>query len=159
MTTVSRVEAIPVSYPEPNDFDATRHLCLVRLTDSDGRVGWGEAVTMFESAVYARYEVSGPGAAAWLDHLLAAKLPSVGRVRLAPMLNPSDNLMGDLTVSRLGEDRFWLVGSYYLQAWHMRWFADHLPAQGVTIQNLSDNWMGFAISGPKSRTLIRTQGR
>jgi dimethylglycine dehydrogenase len=36
----------------------------------------------------------------------------------------------------------------------MRWFADHLPGQGVTIQNLSDNWMGFAISGPKSRILI-----
>jgi dimethylglycine dehydrogenase len=113
-----------------------------------------EAVTMFESAVYARYEVSGPRAAAWLDYLLAAKLPAVGRVRLAPMLNPSGNLMGDLTVSRLDEDRFWLIGSYYLQTWHMRWFADHLPGQGVTIRNLSDNWMGFAISGPRSRTLI-----
>ena len=86
-----------------------------------------EAVGMFESAIYARYEVSGPGAAAWLDHLLAAKLPKVGRVRLAPMLNPSGNLMGDLTVSRLAEDRFWLIGSYYLQTWHMRWFTEHLP--------------------------------
>ena len=71
-----------------------------------------EAVGMFESAIYARYEVTGPGAAAWLDRLLAAKLPKVGRVRLAPMLNPSGNLMGDLTVSRLAEDRFWLIGSY-----------------------------------------------
>ena len=112
-----------------------------------------EAVGMFESAIYARYEVSGPGAAAWLDHLLAAKLPKVGRVRLAPMLNPSGNLMGDLTVSRLAEDRFWLIGSYYLQTWHMRWFTEHLPQQGVTIRNLSDDWMGFAISGPKSRDI------
>jgi L-alanine-DL-glutamate epimerase-like enolase superfamily enzyme len=44
------VDAIPVSYPEPNDFNAIRHLCLVRLIDSDGRVGWGEAVTMFPEA-------------------------------------------------------------------------------------------------------------
>ena len=50
MSVVVRVEAIPVSYPEPNDFDAIRHLCLVRLTDRDGRVGWGEAVTMFPEA-------------------------------------------------------------------------------------------------------------
>jgi L-alanine-DL-glutamate epimerase-like enolase superfamily enzyme len=50
VSKVSRVEAIPVSYPEPNDFDALRHLCLVRLTDDDGRVGWGEAVTMFPEA-------------------------------------------------------------------------------------------------------------
>jgi dimethylglycine dehydrogenase len=113
-----------------------------------------EAAGMFESTVYARYEVSGAGAAAWLDYLLAAKLPAVGRVRLAPMLAASGTLMGDLTVSRLAEDRFWLIGSYYLQTWHMRWFADHLPAQGVSLRNLSDDWMGFAMSGPNSRKVM-----
>ncbi len=41
---ITSVEAIPVSYPEPNDFDALRHLCLVKLTTDDGEVGWGEAV-------------------------------------------------------------------------------------------------------------------
>jgi dimethylglycine dehydrogenase len=70
------------------------------------------------------------------------------------MLSPSGRLMGDLTVSRLAEDRFWLIGSYYLQTWHMRWFTEHLPQSGVTIRNLSDDWMGFAISGPKSRDLM-----
>jgi dimethylglycine dehydrogenase len=113
-----------------------------------------EAVGMFESAIYARYEVTGPGATAWLDYLLAARLPKIGRVRLAPMLSPAGRLMGDLTVSRLAEDRFWLIGSYYLQTWHMRWFTEHLPADGVIIRNLSDDWMGFAISGPRSRELM-----
>lgn len=113
-----------------------------------------EAAGIFESTVYARYEVSGKGAVAWLDHLLAAKLPSVGRVRLAPMLGHSGKLMGDLTVSRLAEDRFWLIGSYYLQTWHMRWFAEHMPASGVTLRNLSDDWMGFAMSGPNSRRIM-----
>jgi dimethylglycine dehydrogenase len=113
-----------------------------------------EAAGMFESAVYARYEVSGHGAAKWLDHLLASRSPRVGRVRLAPMLSPNGKLMGDLTVSRLAEDRFWLIGSYYLQAWHMRWFDDHLPPTGVTLRNLSDAWMGFAMSGPASREII-----
>jgi len=113
-----------------------------------------EAAGMFESAVYARYEVSGPGAAQWLDHLLASHLPRVGRVRLAPMLSPNGKLMGDLTVSRLADDRFWLIGSYYLQAWHMRWFDDHLPPGDVTLRNLSDAWMGFAMSGPASREII-----
>lgn len=47
---VTKVEAIPVAYPEPNDFDATRHLCLVRLETGDGAVGWGEAITQFEEA-------------------------------------------------------------------------------------------------------------
>ena len=112
------------------------------------------AVGVFDSSVYARYEVSGPGAAAWLDRLLASRLPPVGRVRLGPMLGQNGRLMGDLTVSRLAGDRFWLVGSYYLQDWHMRWFAGFLPATGVTVTNLSDAWTGFALSGPNARRLM-----
>ncbi len=50
MSTVARVEPIPVSYPEPNDFNALRHLCLVRITTDDGHVGWGESITQFPEA-------------------------------------------------------------------------------------------------------------
>ena len=53
MDTIARVEAIPVSYPEPNDFDALRHLCLVRITTADGIVGWGESITMWPEATFA----------------------------------------------------------------------------------------------------------
>ena len=51
--SIRRVEAIPVSYKEPNDFNSVRHLCLVRIEDSSGHVGWGEAVTMWEEATIA----------------------------------------------------------------------------------------------------------
>lgn len=47
---IEHIEAIPVAYPEPNDHDATRHLCLVKIRDRDGRIGWGEAVTMWPEA-------------------------------------------------------------------------------------------------------------
>jgi L-alanine-DL-glutamate epimerase-like enolase superfamily enzyme len=46
---IDAIEAIPIAYPEPNDFGATRHLCLVKIT-ADGVVGWGEAVTMWPEA-------------------------------------------------------------------------------------------------------------
>ena len=39
---IAKVEAIPVSYPEPNDFNALRHLCLAKITADDGQIGWGE---------------------------------------------------------------------------------------------------------------------
>ncbi len=113
------------------------------------------AAGMFESAVYARYEVTGAAAEAFLDRLLAGRLPAVGRIRLAPMLNAAGRLMGDFTVSRLAADRFWLIGSYYLQEWHLRWFREHLPATGVELRNLSDQWMGFAMSGPRSRAILQ----
>ncbi len=107
-----------------------------------------------EIAQYARYEVGGPGAEAWLDRLLASHLPEVGRIRLAPMLSPAGRLMGDLTVTRLEPERFWLTGSYYLQDWHWRWFRQHLSATGVTLRNITDDRMGFSVSGPASRAIL-----
>lgn len=47
---IATVEAIPVAYPEPNDFNATRYLCLVKVTTDDGVVGWGESITQFPEA-------------------------------------------------------------------------------------------------------------
>ncbi len=117
------------------------------------------AAGLLDTGVYARYEVRGPGAGKWLDHLLASRLPAVGRLRLAPMLNAAGRLMGDLTVTRLDDDRYWLVGSYYLQEWHLRWFRDHLPATGVHIENLSESWLGFSLSGPRSRAILASLTR
>ncbi|MGO9716937.1 MAG: GcvT family protein [Steroidobacteraceae bacterium] len=117
------------------------------------------AAGLLDTGVYGRYEVSGSKAAEWLDRLLANRLPPIGKLRLAPMLSPSGKLMGDLTVTRLAHDRFWLVGSYYLQEWHLRWFRDHLPSSGVTIENLSESWLGFSLSGPRSRDILASLTR
>jgi dimethylglycine dehydrogenase len=113
------------------------------------------AAGAYEIAQYARYEILGPGAEAWLDHLLASPIPPVGRIRLAPMLSERGRLMGDLTVARLGDDRFSLTGSYYLQDWHMRWFLAHAPDRGVDIRNVTDALMGFSVSGPASRSIVQ----
>ncbi len=117
------------------------------------------AAGLIDTGVYARYEVSGPGAEAWLDHLLANTLPAPGRMRLAPMLSPNGKLLGDLSVARLGAERFWLVGSYHLQEWHLRWFRDHLPPAGVMIENLSESWLGFSLSGPRARDILARLAR
>ncbi|MFL6071067.1 MAG: FAD-dependent oxidoreductase [Actinomycetes bacterium] len=114
------------------------------------------AAGLYETTAYARYEVAGSGAAAWIDHLMASALPAVGRIKLAPMLNHRGHLMGDLTVSRLSAERFWITGSYYLQEWHQRWFNDHLPEDGsVSVSNLCDAWCGFSLSGPASRDILQ----
>jgi len=111
-------------------------------------------VGLLDTTAFSRYEVSGPGAEAWLDRLLACRIPGPGRARLAPMLSPSGRLTGDLTVFSWGGGIYWIMGSYYLQAWHMRWFRDHLPASGVALRNISDEVTGFSIAGPKSRDLL-----
>ena len=82
---------------------------------------------MIEIANYAKHEFKGPGAAAFLDHLLANNLPKTGRLALTPMLTPKGRLYGDLTVAKLDEETFMLFGSGAAQDMHRRWFEMHMP--------------------------------
>ncbi len=113
-----------------------------------------KGVGLLDTSAFARYEVAGPDARQWLDRLLACRIPGRGSVRLAPMLSPSGRLMGDLTVFNWDDRTFWLMGSYYLRQWHMRWFDAQRGGAQVTVRDISDAVTGFAISGPRSRDLL-----
>jgi dimethylglycine dehydrogenase len=112
-----------------------------------------EKVGMVDISGFSRFEVSGPNAAAWLDRIMASRLPKPGRAKLAPMLGPDGRLKGDLTVFNWGDGTWWIMGSYYLREWHMRWFDDHLDT-GVTVRDLGEEVCGFALTGPRAKTVI-----
>jgi dimethylglycine dehydrogenase len=112
-----------------------------------------EAVGLLDISGFSRYEVSGPQAEAWLDKVMACALPKPGRAKLAPMLSPEGKMKGDLTVFNWGDGTWWIMGSYYLREWHMRWFSDHM-ADGVNVRDISDAMVGFSLSGPNSRKVL-----
>lgn len=116
--------------------------------------GTRAGVSLLDISAFGRYEVSGADAHSWLDHLLASRIPARGRVRLAPMLAPSGRLMGDLTIFNWDDETYWIVGSYYLREWHLRWFETHLPNRGVAVRDISDHTVGFGIAGPHARDLL-----
>ena len=111
-------------------------------------------VGMVDITGFSRFEVSGPNARGWLDNLLSTKLPGPGRARLAVMLSPEGRLKGDLTLLNWGDGTWWIMGSYYLRQWHMRWFMDHM-AEGVSIRDLGEERAGFALTGPNARTVLQ----
>ncbi|GGH18209.1 dimethylglycine dehydrogenase [Cribrihabitans marinus] len=112
-----------------------------------------EGVGLLDISGFSRFELSGDGAGAWLDRIMASTLPGPGRARLAPMLSAEGKLKGDLTVFNWGDGTWWIMGSYYLREWHMRWFHDHMDA-GVGIRDISDATVGFSLSGPNSRAVM-----
>ena len=63
------------------------------------------------------------------------------------MLSPEGRLKGDLTVFNWGDGAWWIMGSYYLRQWHLRWFQGHVD-DGVDIRDISDATIGFSLSGP-----------
>jgi dimethylglycine dehydrogenase len=60
-----------------------------------------EAVGLSDISVFAKYKVTGEGAEAWLDRMLACRLPKAGRMTLAPMLKEDGRIIGDFTLARL----------------------------------------------------------
>ncbi|MFQ5775267.1 MAG: FAD-dependent oxidoreductase [Kiloniellaceae bacterium] len=104
---------------------------------------------------FGKYEVTGPDAETWLNHVMANRTPREGRIALTPMLSPKGRIIGDFTVAKLGPARFQLTASYAAQAYHMRWFEAHLPDRGVALRNVSLARVGFQIAGPRARDLLQ----
>src|SRR5579864_503137 len=99
-------------------------------------------VGMTEIANYGKIEVEGPRAAEFLSHVMANKLPAVGKLALTPMLNEHGRLIGDFTIGRYEEDKFLLVCSYAAESYYMRWFERHAPRDGVTVRPASMAYPG-----------------
>ncbi|MCV6591522.1 MAG: FAD-dependent oxidoreductase [Silicimonas sp.] len=114
-----------------------------------------EKVGINEVHNFSKFRVTGKGARAWLDRVMAGRIPAPGRLALSPMLTPSGKVMGDFTISCVGEERFQLNASYGSQEVHQRWFEDHLRGVAdVVVENISDQLTGFQIAGPQARALL-----
>jgi dimethylglycine dehydrogenase len=118
-----------------------------------------ERVGLSEISSFAKYRVTGAGAQAWLDRMLACRLPKPGRITLAPMLKEDGGLIGDFTVANLDEE--WTIfGSGIAEQFHMRWFERHLPVDGtVRIEALGLSLVGLSIAGPDARRVLEKVAR
>lgn len=115
-----------------------------------------EGVGIIEISGFAKYSVTGRGAEAWLDGMLACRMPAEGRMALAPMLKHDGRLIGDFTVARLGENEFFIAGSGIAEDYHMRWFHQHLPESGVQIAAHGAGMAGLSIAGPNARAVLQS---
>ncbi len=114
-----------------------------------------ERVGVTEIANFAKYEVAGEGAEAWLSRLMTNTMPRPGRIVLTPMLNERGKLIGDFTIAKASETRFMVWGSSAAQIYHMRWFERHLPDdRSVALHRFGQTLVGLSIAGPRSRDLL-----
>ena len=134
-----------LSFHRSNDFEhVAREVCQTR-----------DAVGVTEISNFAKYEITGAGAEAFLYHLMTNKMPRKGRIVLTPMLNENGKLIGDFTIAKADEGRFLMWGSIAAQKYHMRWFEQHLPNDGsVSIRRFGANLVGLSLAGPKAREVL-----
>ena len=115
-----------------------------------------ERVGFSEASNFAKYKVSGPGSAAWLQGLFTNALPKIGRTVLTAMLNPQGRIEGEFSVSRIGEEEFFLFGSQAAEVHHPRWFLAHLPeGSPIRFETLALSMVGLTVAGPRSRDVLQ----
>jgi dimethylglycine dehydrogenase len=135
-----------VSFHRSNDFEPIKAEVMA--------VRQGVGVT--EIANFAKYEISGPGAEAFLLQVMTNTMPKIGRLMLTPMLNHNGKIIGDFTIAKAAENRYMMWGSSQAQVYHMRWFEQQMPKDGsVKIEPYGMKLVGLSIAGPKSRELLQ----
>ena len=116
-----------------------------------------ERVGLTECSNFAKYRVTGEGAADWLQGLFTNRLPKVGRIVLTAMLNPGGRIVGEFSVARTGDDEFFLFGSQAAEVHHSRWFLAHLPAAtAIRFEVLALSLVGLSVAGPHARDVLQS---
>ena len=117
-----------------------------------------ERVGLTECSNFAKYRVTGAGAAEWLQGLFTNRLPKVGRIALTAMLNREGRIVGEFSVARTGEDEFFLFGSQVAEVHHSRWFLSHLPDgdHGIDFEVLGLSLVGVSVAGPHARDVLQS---
>ncbi|MDF1727646.1 MAG: FAD-dependent oxidoreductase [Sulfitobacter sp.] len=115
-----------------------------------------ERAGIIDISNFAKYRVAGQGAEDWLNGLFANRMPkAVGRSCLTPLIGVNGGIAGDFTVTRLGEEEFWIIGSGMAERYHQRFFRALPLPEGTTFESMTEAMCGFNVAGPKSRDLLQ----
>ncbi|HEY5656805.1 MAG TPA: FAD-dependent oxidoreductase [Myxococcota bacterium] len=116
-----------------------------------------ERVGVLDQTSFAKYEVSGPDAEKFLDRLCANALPrKIGRIALTQMCTPRGGIECDLTITRLAEDRFYVVSAAATECHDLAWIERQLPDDGsVRLDNTTNAMAVLTLAGPKARDVLQ----
>ncbi|SLN25716.1 GcvT family protein [Ruegeria meonggei] len=115
-----------------------------------------ERAGIIDISNFAKYVCTGPGAEDWLNAVFTNRMPkTVGRSCLTPLISKRGGIAGDFTVTRLGAEEFWIIGSGMAERYHKRFFKQMPLPDGTTFESRTEAMCGFNIAGPKSREILQ----
>jgi dimethylglycine dehydrogenase len=133
-------------YRHNNTFETVRDECLAVR----------ERVGLLDLSGFAKYEISGPGAEAFLNRICANRMPRKdGGIVLAHILSPAGRIRAEMTVTRLGGERFYALSA---AAAELR-DTDHLQqgkleSENVLIRNITGERGVLVLAGPRARDVL-----
>jgi dimethylglycine dehydrogenase len=115
-----------------------------------------EKVGVIDLTPFTKFEVTGPGAEAWLDSLVANKVPTkVGRIALCHALTQRGGIRSEFTITKLAEHHFYVVSAGAAERYDSDFLQKRLPADGsVSLRNITGSRGVFVLAGPRARDVM-----
>ncbi len=116
-----------------------------------------EKAALFDFTSFAKIEVRGRGAAAFLERLTDNRVTrGVGALTYTQMLNEDGGIECDFTVTRLDEDRFRIVTGTAFGQHDLFWIRDHVPDDGsVQVEDVTSSLACIGLWGPEARQILQ----
>jgi 4-methylaminobutanoate oxidase (formaldehyde-forming) len=114
-----------------------------------------ETAALFDETSFSKIEVSGEGAAEFLERLCANRVArDVGAITYTSMLNPRGGIECDFTVTRTAEERFLIVTGTAFGRHDLAWIRQHATA-GVAVDDVTSAYACLGLWGPRAREILQ----
>ena len=115
-----------------------------------------EQVALVDQSSFSKFELAGSGALDAVQYLAVSNMDRpVGSVIYTQLCNENGGIEADVTITRLGENHFYIVTGAGFGVHDSDWIRRHLPADGSAL--LFEVTSGFAVinlCGPKARDVL-----
>lgn len=101
-------------------------------------------------------ELTGPDATAFLEYMYPNRIGSlgVGRDRYTVMLNEKGEIIDDVVIMRMEEDRYWVSTLFASKT--DDWWYYHQGDYDVDWTEITDEWAMYALQGPKAKEVLES---
>ena len=115
-----------------------------------------DGVIVMDMSFMSKFRVQGAHAGRLLDHLSANAVDGLpGRITYTQWLNEAGRLEADLTVTKLGDDDFWVVATDTAHRHVETWMRRHIGEQHAFVTDVTSGYAQLNVQGPRSRELLQ----
>jgi dimethylglycine dehydrogenase len=141
---------------QPEDYGYRRNNVFKVVADEVAAVH--ERVGVLDLTGFAKFDISGAGAEAFLNRLCANQVPrKTGGIALVHTLSPGGRIQGEMTITRLAVDRFYALSAAAAELRDQDLLTmGQEPGEQIKIENVTDRRGVLVLSGPRSRELLAT---
>ncbi len=116
-----------------------------------------EGVGLMDLSTFSKYEISGKDAAAFLERICANRIPTkIGGIALGHLLTPDGFIESEVTITRFGQQDFYVLSAAAAQLHDLDQFRWRLAANdAVEIRDVTDAFDVLVLAGPQARAVLR----